>query len=82
MGERMTEMNDSMTELERGRNNPTFQSVSLVKSYGDLVGTTNSSTNVFQTPPPADRLVKLEYNSSEKERSRKLLQVKVTYRPI
>ena len=75
---RMTEINDRMTKLEQGRNTPTYQEPSLALIYVDMVGTASSSTNVIQTPPPAERLEKLEYVSSEYGRRRKLLQVKVT----
>ena len=82
MDERMTEFNDRMTKLEQGRITPTSQEPSLAPSYANIVGTASSSTNVIQTPPPAERLEKLEYISSEDERRRKLFQVKVTHPAI
>ena len=75
MDERMTEINDRMTKLEQGRNTPASQEHSLALSYAYMVGTASSSTNVIQTPPPAERLVKLEYISSEDERRMNLFKV-------
>ena len=51
----------------------------MAPNYADLVATASSSANVIQTPPPAERLEKLEYISSEEERRRKMLQIKVTH---
>ena len=67
MDERMTEMNDRNTKLEQGRDNPTSQSASMAQSHADIIGKTNSSKNVIQPPTPAERLEKLEYNSSAEE---------------
>ena len=64
MVERMTEINDHMTKLEQGRNNPTSQEPSLAQSNAYMVWTASSSTNVIQTPLLAECLQKLEYNSS------------------
>ena len=75
MDNRVTEINDRITKLEHGRNNPTSQEPNLAPSYAEIVGTTNSSTNVIRTLPPAERLEKLDYNSNEAEHRRKLLQV-------
>ena len=74
MDERMTEINDRLTKLEQGRNTQTLKEPSLVPGYADMVGTASSSTKVIQTPPPAERLEKLEYISSEDERRRNFLQ--------
>ena len=76
MDKRMTEINNRMTKLEQGRNTPTSQEPILAPSYADMVWTASSSTSVIQTPPPAERLEKLPYISSEDERRRKLSQVK------
>ena len=75
----MTEMNDSMTKLERGRRSLYFQAPSLAPSYAVIVRTSSPITNVIQAPPSAERLVKFEYTSSGGERRTKLLQVKVTH---
>ena len=64
-------ISDRMTKLEQGRNSPTSQAGSFAQSYADIVGTTNSSTNVNQTPPPAECLEKLEYISNKEERRKK-----------
>ena len=69
----LTEMNDRMTKLEQGRKNHISQPPSLAPSYADIINTTSSTMNVIQTPPPAERLEKLEYTSSKNERMRKLL---------
>ena len=82
MDERMTEINDRVIKLEQGRNNPSFKEPSLATSFADIIGTASSSTNVIQSPPPPERLEKLEYNSSEEERWRKLMQVEVTHPAI
>ena len=55
MDERMTEVNDRLTKLEQWINTPTSQEPSLAPSYADTVGTASSSTNVIETPPPAER---------------------------
>ena len=78
----MTEINDRVIKLEQGRNNPSFKEPSLATSFADIIGTASSSTNVIQSPPPPERLEKLEYNSSEEERWRKLMQVEVTHPAI
>ena len=54
----------------------------MAPSYAEIVGTASSPTNVIQTPPPAERLEKLEYISSEDERRRNLFKVKVTHPAI
>ena len=82
MDDRMTEINDRVIELEQRRITPASQEPSLAPSYAEMVGTAISSTNVVQTPPPAERLEKLEYISSEDERRRNLLKVKVTHPAI
>ena len=64
MDELMSEINDCMTKLEQGRNNPTSQEPNLAPSYVDVVGTPSSSTNIIQTPSPAERVEKLEYDSN------------------
>ena len=56
MDERITGMNDRKTKLEQGLNIPTYQAPSLALTYADIVGTTSPTTNVIQTPPPAERL--------------------------
>ena len=82
MDEHTTDINDHMSKLEQGRNNPTSQEPSLAQSFANMMRTPNLTTNAIQTPPPAERLEKLEYNSSEVERRRKLLQAKVTHSAI
>ena len=82
MDERMTEINDRVIKLEQRRNTPASQEPSLAPSYAEMVGTASSSTNVIQTPPPAERLEKLEYFSCEEERWRNLLKFKVTHPAI
>ena len=80
--ERPTEINDRMTKLNQGHNTPPSQEPSLAPSYANIVGTASFSTNVIQTQPQAERFEKLEYFSSEEERRRKSLQVKVTHPSI
>ena len=67
---------------KQGRNKPTSQVPSLAPSYADIVRTASPKTNVIQRPPPAERVEKLELSSSEKERRRKILRVRVTHRAI
>ena len=76
MDEHMKEINDRVTKLEQRRNTSASQEPSLAPSYAELVGTASSSTNVIQTPPPAECLEKLEYFSSGDERRRNLLFLK------
>ena len=42
MDERMTEINDRVTKLEQGSNNPTSQETSLAPSYAVIIGTASS----------------------------------------
>ena len=55
---------------------------SLAPSYAEMVGTASSSTNVFRTPLPAERLEKLEIISIKDERWWNLVKVKVTHHAL
>ena len=77
MGERMKEINQRKTELEQERSETPPQD----PSFTEIVRTTSSAPNVVYTPSSpssAERIEKLEFTTSEAERERKLLQVKVT----
>ena len=81
MGDLMNEINHHMTELEKERSDPPSQEPSFV----EIARTTSSAPNLVYTPssPPSTvRIEKLEYKTSEVERERKLLQVKVTHSGI
>ena len=82
MDERMTEINDRVIKLEHRRNTPASPEPSLALSYAETVGTASYSTNLIQTPPPAELLEKIEYISSDNDRRRNLLKVKVTHPAI
>ena len=59
MDDRMTEMNDHMAKLEQERNNHSSQTLILAPRCADLGWTTNSTMDMIQNPPPAQRLEKL-----------------------
>ena len=81
MGEGMNGINKRMTDLEQERSHPPFQD----PSFAEIVRTTSSAPNVVYTPSSpstAERIEKLDYTTSEAERERKVLQVKVTHPDI
>ena len=78
MGERMNEINQRKTELEQERIHPPSQDLSFAK----IVRTTSSAPKVVYTPSspsPTEHIETLEYATSETERERKLLKVKVIH---
>ena len=78
MGERMNEINQLMTELEQERSDPPSQN----PSFAQIVKTTTSVPNLVYTPSSpssGERIEKLEYTTTEVERERELLQMRVTH---
>ena len=67
-----------MTELEQKPSDPSSQD----PNFAEIVRTTSSASNVvyiLPNPSSAERIMKFEYTTSEADRERKLLQVKVTH---
>ena len=75
---RMNEINHRMIEAEQERDDPP----SLAPSFTEIVGTTCSAPYVVYSPSSSssgERIENFEYTTSEVERERKLLQLKMIH---